>query len=273
MLQCVFIEFDNVIFPSTCLSRQYDYTAGRFNVFTKSELNLLESVDDLIMKLIMKHISTTRFRILTHSSPTWIQQVVAHLPNIRRFIDWNYVQLVYCDNYKFEHKLYQIISREPAFDMYHIISDNPKHQADLLRVHDYLKLGKKVRSILTLFNPTTEELYDIWDRMGHLLIELMGLSDASASRHFVTTPTALSTAQKPKSTNKTLTDKIFTALSPREKTKLSRIDEMNVVESASVGSVGSVGSDTDIVVTHFESPARISAKIHMSPPTFTLNQT
>jgi hypothetical protein len=230
------------------------------------------------MKLIMKHISTTRFRILTHSSPTWIQQVVAHLPNIRRFIDWNYVQLVYCDNYKFEHKLYQIISREPAFDMYHIISDNPKHQADLLRVHDYLKLGKKIRSILTIFNPTTDELYDMWDRMGHLLIELMGVSDACASRHFVTAPTALSTApapaQKSKSSqpNKTLADKIFTALSPREKTKLSRIDEINVVESVSVESVGSVGSDTDIVVTHFESPARISAKISMSPPTFTLNQ-
>ena len=184
MLINVFLDFDDTIFPSHFMSKFYHCNKGLF-VPPSLFIEKLQILDRLIANFISKHMSYCRFRIVTHASKRWLAQSLELLPILQRYIEWNYVTIIQCEEkISKQDRLYDIIAREKSTDIYFCCGDSLPDINAVPSIVKKLGLDAKIRSILFIKQPSIESLQIQWEKIHESFIELMKDETKWINRHF-----------------------------------------------------------------------------------------
>jgi len=186
MLLCGFIDFDDTIFASSLMTKFFNKKQGVF-VPPKPVVDRISAIDRLVTDFILRHMSYCRFRIVTHASTDWIYQALRFMPTLNRFVTWNYVQVIPCENFTKFSKIYDIISREKSGDLYFCCGDSPHDVEAVPAVVKRLNIVCRTRSVLFVRNPSLESLQFQWERMPGIFNELIKAPEDHIGRHFVVT--------------------------------------------------------------------------------------
>jgi hypothetical protein len=136
-----------------------------------------------------KYLHTCRFRILTHASSEWLRQALKLLPTVQRYIAWNYIQVIPCENFTKYAKLYDLLSREQPFVRYFCCGDSVYDVEAVPEVAHKLGLRALTRSLRFVPHPSVDTLQFEWDRLDSIFQQFMFERShvPHLSRHFVFT--------------------------------------------------------------------------------------
>ena len=187
MLICVYLDFDNTLFPSDYMMTFFDARLGRFDKVPSPVVDTLYIVDSIISKFLSTYMHSCRFRILTHATPVWLMySLQTFMPNLYRYIEWNYIHVVYCENLGKADKVKEFLCREKMFDMYITCGDK---QTDLSSVYmpvkEKLKSGVQIRQILFVNKPSLNAYEYQWTCMSEIFSTFIHAPDLEVRRHFV----------------------------------------------------------------------------------------
>jgi len=187
MLICVYLDFDNTLFPSDYMATFFSAKEGKFEKVSATVVDTLYIVDSLISKFLYSYMHSCRFRILTHATPTWVMySLQTFMPNLYRYIEWNYIQVIYCENLSKADVVRGFLSKEKMFDMYITCGDK---QTDLSSVYmpvkEKLKLGAQIRQILFVNKPNLNAYEYQWTCMPDIFAGFVNSPNFEIRRHFV----------------------------------------------------------------------------------------
>ena len=172
----VYLTFDDVIFPTSCLSRYFNTKEQEF-LFPATIRDDLLQLDEVIYTFICKHMITTHFRILTRANKNWLFAALRWLPQTRRLVLWCYVIPFFCQQMGKVEKIKEILSidRDEGMTPKVIlgISNNADDLDDLLTTTDCLRQMIKFRSILFIRRPDVPALLYQWEKITELFISLL----------------------------------------------------------------------------------------------------
>ena len=176
----VFIDYDDTLFPTHLMGPYFDAQTMNFRNVPDRILLFLQSMDKLLCSFFTHHMSYCRFRIVTHASVNWIQTTMKFLPNVARFLEWNYITILFCENLTKQQKVSEAIARERSYHVYVACGDAP---GDVQCV-DSSGSGKS-RHILFISKPSLESYLFEWEKMHELFVEIIHSPERVLHRHFV----------------------------------------------------------------------------------------
>lgn len=186
---CGVLDFDETFFPSGYMTRFFDRERVRFTAPKPVRESLLKL--DLTMKRFFERfMHLCRFRIITHASAEWVRQALEFFPNVERYVSWNYIQLIPCENFTKYAKLYAIMSREKPFARYFCCGDSIHDVEAVPEVVHKLGLRAFTRSLRFVSHPSIETLQFEWEKLSGIFQQLMMDNDVASSvshlsHHFV----------------------------------------------------------------------------------------
>ncbi len=173
---CVFLDFDDTLVPSTSLSKFFSGTA--FSL-PPPVMDQLVRLDRLVCTFIDRHMARARFRILTGANDHWVRKVLDMVPGLRRRVEWNYVQLVFCNNQTKQTVVHSLVSRERPFDQYMSFGDTAEDVACIANV------TRPVRTLKFVRRPTIDDLLFQWSCMESTFAALAASTEQSVQNMFV----------------------------------------------------------------------------------------
>ena len=187
MLICVYLDFDNTLFPSDYMSSFFLHKEGKFDKVPPIVVDTLYIVDSLISKFLYSYMHLCRFRILTHATVSWIlYSLQTFMPNLYRYVEWNYIQVVYCENFSKAEKVREFLSKEKMFDMYITCGDKLTDISSVyMPVKEKLKLGAQIRQVLFVNKPSLNAYEYQWTCMSDIFASFINSPDSEIRRHFV----------------------------------------------------------------------------------------
>lgn len=186
MLVCVFLDFDDTIFPSSTMTRFFDQKSGTFNP-PKPVIEHILELDSLVTGFVAERMTYCRFRIVSHATSAWIQQALRYMPVLSRFVEWNYVSVIPCENFTKYSKIYTILSRETSVDLYFCCGDSSHDVESVPQAVQQLNMQARTRSVLFVRKPTLSNLEYEWKLMPSMLDEMLRAPEIHVARHFVVT--------------------------------------------------------------------------------------
>lgn len=183
MLVHALLNFDDVLFPTTELTRFFQHHRGEF-ALPQPVQDQLESLDRLLHRVISHHLERVRFRVLTRAPATWLQACLRWLPQLRRYVDWKYVQLVSYEDTPRQTQMHQLLLQEPLYGMYWFLGDTVDEDVAIpvsLRQNAALKW----RVLQFAHKPTLAALLYEWDHLPSVLQRFLSSKEPVLRQHFV----------------------------------------------------------------------------------------
>jgi len=179
-----FLDFDDTLFPSSFMTKFFNRKTGLFTP-PLPVLDHITHIDTHISEFIGLHMAYCRFRILTHATIDWIYSAIRLMPKLKRFIDWNYISVITCNQHTKQHTLSGIVNRETDVDLYFCVGDSAHDVESLPGMLAQVKKDFKYRSILLVKNPSLSVLEFEWGSIPALFLTLLTVEQQIVQRHFL----------------------------------------------------------------------------------------
>jgi len=185
MRVAVFIDFDDTLFLTSQVSEYFIIQTGKFENVPIHIREFFYSMDKLISSFFLKHIGLCRFRIMTHASSQWIYEALKFMPTILKFVDWNYICVIFCEKQSKSNKVIELIAKEASYDIYVAMGDS---ESDLQVVDAIVPIMKncrpKYRQIRFIQKPNLDLFRAEWEQLQCLFLEILQSPHELLLRYF-----------------------------------------------------------------------------------------
>ena len=164
----MFFDFDDTVFPSSELLSYYSAEHTQFTLPPPVN-DQVHKLDSIVHTFLTKFLLFSRIRIITYSSPQWVNACVRLMPLLNRYVSWGYVHVIYCENTTKHAKLDEILAREPPTDMYISCADT---NTDLNILPEHVTARTKTRQLRFAKLPDLHSLVHQWENMSDVVSKM-----------------------------------------------------------------------------------------------------